>query len=192
MSRCGQHLAGRALGTPLAASLVAGHPAPTWRTSRDRASCASRRRPVVDLRSRTPATDLLGCWDRYAESHGPRRRPWERFARPTSRLGGSNPLARGDERVEINPDEGDGRRSRRWWRGGHEARRGERAGRVSKDGIGTPHDPGNHCREVLGVVLGIVCRWGHVAALPMPSEVEEQGSSSRPLGSRVVAVGLML
>src|SRR5207249_6443672 len=81
------------------------------------------------------------------------------------------------EWVEVHPHKGDGHCNR-------DRRPGVRdepcccksAGRVSKDSVWVLHEPGDDRRKIRGVVLGIVCRWRHVFAVAMPTEVEKHAA----------------
>ena len=86
-------------------------------------------------------------------------------------------LPAGYERVEIHPHKGNGHRNRnRRPSVRDEPCCRKRAGRVSKDSVRVLHEPGDDRRKIRGVVLGIVCRWRHVFAVAMPTEVEKHAA----------------
>ena len=83
----------------------------------------------------------------------------------------------GHERVEIHPHKGYGhcnRNRRPGVRDKPSCRK--RASRVSQDSVWALHEPGDDRRKISGVVLGIVCRWRHVFAVTVPTEVEKHAT----------------
>jgi hypothetical protein len=86
-------------------------------------------------------------------------------------------LPAGHKRVEIHPYKGDGHRDRNRQPGVRDkpcCRK--RAGRVSQDSVWALDEPCDDRRKISGVVLGIVCRWRHVFAIAVPTEVEKHAA----------------